>query len=287
MLPIVSVGKRQELPGRIASHRAGSDAAADPACDRHPDRRRRLGAAAAGTGALVGRHTRHRERPGHRRRGRRRADCRRREVRQTRLVVPDEPDLEGVADDLHVRRAAAHRRRGGRQHPRSRSATDLASVPPVRHAGSPYNLGGYGAARQMRKRGSISNPIDGQTSAVCSPPRRRLTGPPGRLTSTQRANTIQHCARPSSRCLAHTTTPDRLVTGLHSHPPPSNDCHPTASWVRSGSSLFSARAGWARSIAPTTRNSSVPSRSKYCPTPSRRIRIVSPASRRRLVRLPR
>ena len=121
MLPIVSVGKRQELPGRIASHRAGSDAAADPACDRHPDRRRRLGAAAAGTGALVGRHTRHRERPGHRRRGRRRADCRRREVRQTRLVVPDEPDLEGVADDLHVRRAAAHRRRGGRQHPRVRA----------------------------------------------------------------------------------------------------------------------------------------------------------------------
>ena len=36
--------------------------------------------------------------------------------------------------------------------------------------------------------------------------------------SIERAITIRDCARPLSRCLAHTTTPDRLVTGLSSHP---------------------------------------------------------------------
>ena len=51
------LGAGQAVSGRLAARPAGgSDAAADPARDRHPHRRDRVGAAAAGPGDLVGRH---------------------------------------------------------------------------------------------------------------------------------------------------------------------------------------------------------------------------------------
>ena len=79
-----------------------------------------------GPAQLVGRHAVHGHRPGDFRRRRRRADGRRRGHRQAAVELPDEPDLEGVADDLHVRRQAVHRGRGRtRTSSRSRSRTEI------------------------------------------------------------------------------------------------------------------------------------------------------------------
>ena len=54
------VGERQVVPGRVAAHGAGSEAAADPEGDRHPHRRDSLGAAAARSGPVLGRDARDR-----------------------------------------------------------------------------------------------------------------------------------------------------------------------------------------------------------------------------------
>ena len=122
-----AVGERQVVSRRLAAHRARSEAAADPEGDRHPHRRdhagscrsrarRSRGAARSTTatglvifgeegGALMA------------------ADA---VDRQAAVELPDQPDLEGLADDLHVRRQAVHRR-GGRvaTSSRWRSRTDM------------------------------------------------------------------------------------------------------------------------------------------------------------------
>src|SRR5206468_6702476 len=75
-----------------------------------------LGTAAARASILVGWHALHSERSGDFRRRWRRLDGRGCGDWQAALDVPDEPDLEGLADDLHVRRQAIHRRGGGGEH---------------------------------------------------------------------------------------------------------------------------------------------------------------------------
>ena len=87
--------------------------------DRHPHRRDQVGAAAAGpaqswggtlttaTGLVIF---------GEDGGGLMAADA---VDRQAAVELPDQPDVEGVADDLHVRRQAVHRGRGGLQHHRA------------------------------------------------------------------------------------------------------------------------------------------------------------------------
>ena len=74
----------------------------------------------------MGWNAQHRRRHRDLRRGQRIADGRRREERRAALELPDEPDLEGVADDLHVRQRAVHRRRVRLEHHRVRFARRLA-----------------------------------------------------------------------------------------------------------------------------------------------------------------
>ena len=68
---------------------------------------------------ILGRHAVDRERVGHLRRGRRRAHCGGRRGRSAALDVPDESDLESLADDVRVRRPAVHSGGGGCQHHRA------------------------------------------------------------------------------------------------------------------------------------------------------------------------
>ena len=83
---------------------------------------RRLGAAAAGRRELVGRRAQHGRRRRDLRRGQRRADGCRRLDGQAALELPDQPGVEGVADDLHVRQRPVRGRRRRVEHHRVRSA---------------------------------------------------------------------------------------------------------------------------------------------------------------------
>ena len=96
----------QGIPGRVAAPSGRRKAAADSESHRYQDRQDRLGSAAAGPGGILGRHAQHGHRPGDLRRRRRSADGGRRGQRQAAVELPDQPDLEGVADDLPVRRQA-------------------------------------------------------------------------------------------------------------------------------------------------------------------------------------
>ena len=77
-----------------------------------------VGAAADRRRQLVGRRAQHRGRRGDLRRRQRRADGRRRRQRQAAVELSDEPALEGVADDLHVRQQAVRRGRRRVEHHR-------------------------------------------------------------------------------------------------------------------------------------------------------------------------
>ena len=66
-----------------------------------------------GPGHVVGRRAQHGRRNGDLRRRRRCADGRRRSERQAAVELSDEPELEGVADDVRVRQQAARRGRRG------------------------------------------------------------------------------------------------------------------------------------------------------------------------------
>ena len=68
------------------------------------------------------------DRPGDFRRGRRRADGRRRGDRQAAVELPDQSDLEGVADDLPVRRQAVRRRGRRPEHHRLRNSVAHTSM---------------------------------------------------------------------------------------------------------------------------------------------------------------
>ena len=111
----------EDVSRRHAANGDRSETGAYSARHRYPHRRNRVGTAAAWPGVLVGRHAGDLHRPGDLRRGRWRLDGRRRGDRQAAVDVPDEPDLESLAYDLHVRRQAVHRGRGGREHHRLRS----------------------------------------------------------------------------------------------------------------------------------------------------------------------
>ena len=107
---------RRRLFRRIFRGRPRRFAAKDPARHRYPHGRHRLGASANRPRQFLGRNSGHRRRPRLFRRRQRRADGRGRLHRQTALAVPDQPDLESLAHDLHVRRQAVHRRRRGLEH---------------------------------------------------------------------------------------------------------------------------------------------------------------------------
>ena len=74
------------------------------------------------TGHRVGRRDLDGVRPGVLRREQRIVHGRRRGERQGALGVPDQPGVEGVADDLRVRQQAVHRDRGRAEHHRVRAA---------------------------------------------------------------------------------------------------------------------------------------------------------------------
>ena len=87
MIRLAQVGCGLQLDPDLAVGRDGDD---------------RLGASANGNGELVGRRPQHGGRRRDSWRGQRGADGRRRVERQSAVELPDQPALEGLADDLHV-----------------------------------------------------------------------------------------------------------------------------------------------------------------------------------------
>ena len=107
---IRDVDARKGILGRIAAQAARRKAAADIESHRYQDRQSCVESAATGAGGILGRDVDHSDGTGDLRRGRRSVDGGRRGKRQAAVELRDQPDLEGVPDDLHVRRQAVHRR---------------------------------------------------------------------------------------------------------------------------------------------------------------------------------
>src|ERR1035437_5833970 len=104
-----AMGGGQGISGRVTAPAGRRQAAADSESHRYTDRQDRMESDAAGAGRILGRNVEHGNGSGDLRRGRRRADGGRRGDRQTAVELPDQPDVEGVADDLPVRREAIRR----------------------------------------------------------------------------------------------------------------------------------------------------------------------------------